>query len=44
MSDPHSDPRIRSNIHVGMQVKVETKFDMGTGKLTGGTVKKILTP
>lgn len=39
-----SNPCIRSNIKVGMCVRIESKYDMGTGKLTEGIVKKILTP
>lgn len=33
----------RNQLKVGLQVKVETKEDQGTGRLTPGTVAKILT-
>ena len=33
----------RSDIKAGMQVKIVTKYDQRTGKLTGGIIKDILT-
>jgi uncharacterized repeat protein (TIGR03833 family) len=33
----------RSNIHPGLDVKIVLKQDQSTGKLTHGTVEKILT-
>lgn len=33
----------RSNIHVGLDVQIVLKQDQRTGKLTSGTVEKILT-
>jgi len=37
------DGRYRSNIRIGERVRIEAKKDMGTGKLTEGIVKEILT-
>lgn len=39
-----SDPRIKDNVKLGMQVKIEAKLNLGTGKLTEGIVEEILTP
>ncbi|MBU2918536.1 YwbE family protein [Psychrosphaera sp. F3M07] len=33
----------RSNILIGIAVNIEQKLDQGTGELTEGTVRKILT-
>ncbi|HET6845638.1 MAG TPA: YwbE family protein [Anaerolineales bacterium] len=38
------DPRKRASIRPGMTVLVVLKQDQGTGKLTRGIVKDILTP
>ncbi|KAF5047041.1 YwbE family protein [Anaerotignum sp.] len=35
--------QIRSNVKIGAAVKIVLKADQKTGKLTEGTVKKILT-
>ena len=37
------DGRIRSNIKIGAKVLVVQKQDQGTGKLTEGIVKRLLT-
>ncbi len=41
--NPPSDGRQRSGIYPGVLVKIERKIDQGTGKLTEGKVKEILT-
>ena len=38
-----SSPPARDQIRKGCKVGVETKADQGTGRLTGGTVREILT-
>ncbi len=38
-----NDGRQRSGISPGMTVRIELKKDQGTGRLTEGTVKEILT-
>jgi uncharacterized repeat protein (TIGR03833 family) len=40
---PPRDGRQRSGIYPGALVKIERKIDQGTGKLTEGKVKEILT-
>jgi uncharacterized repeat protein (TIGR03833 family) len=40
---PHQDGRQRSGISLGMAVRIELKKDQGTGRLTEGRVKEILT-
>ena len=42
-SRPRLDGRQRGRISPGMMVKIELKKDQGTGKLTEGKVKEILT-
>lgn len=37
------DGTVRSNIKIGSKVLVVQKQDQGTGKLTGGVVKRLLT-
>ncbi len=41
--NPRKDGRQRSGIYPGALVKIERKIDQGTGKLTEGKVKEILT-
>ena len=38
-----TDGRNNSDIRKGQKVNIETKRDQGTGRLTTGTVKRILT-
>lgn len=41
--DKHLDPTLRKNVRPGMHVSVVLKADQPTGKLTTGTIKKVLT-
>ena len=43
MENESQDGRQRKNIHIGDQVDVVQKKDQGSGKLTRGIVKRILT-
>lgn len=37
------DPKVRANIKIGAKVRIVLKADQRTGKLTDGTVGRILT-
>jgi uncharacterized repeat protein (TIGR03833 family) len=43
MENEKKDGRIRSNIQIGSDVEVVQKKDQGSGELTQGIVKRILT-
>jgi len=43
MSEDQSDGRYRKNIQIGYEVEVVQKHHQGSGELTWGIVKRILT-